>query len=376
VHVAADIAPVSGGVPAVVRRLSEKLAACGIPVQIAFATGDPGPLHPGIELCKFPASGAAAAWAWGPGLRSGLAGLAARSDNCRPVFHIHGVWAAPQYFAAGYAHSAGVPFIVTAHGMLEPWLLNEQGFRISIKKRLYWKIFACRALSRANVVHAITPQDREHLSRLFPHNRIEIIPNAVDTDEYIESPGAERSRKILFLGRIEPKKGVDLLLTAFAQARISAEWSVDVAGPVWSDSYMAGLRSLVVKFGIEKRVRFRGPVFGAEKNSLMDQAWFMAVPSHSEVIGLVNLEAAARRLPTITTHETGLHDWESGGGVLIRPEVASLKKAVEDACSWNKRERDDRGAAGRRLVEQRYSWKAVLPLWLQLYDSLASGPAG
>lgn len=104
-----------------------------------------------------------------------------------------------------------------------------------------------------------------------------------------------------------------MLLRVFASAKIGKEWSVDVVGPAWSQAYLSGLKAIVDECGLGERVQFRGPLFDEEKRKLVDTAWVLATPSHSEVIGPVNLEAAARCLPTITTHQTGLHDWDLGG---------------------------------------------------------------
>lgn len=370
VLVAEDVARTSGGVPAVVHQLTERLSQNGFLVQIAHATGDPGELPAGVEVFTFPPTGLRRSWSWGCGLREGVARLAAASNGVPPVFHVHGVWSAPQYFAARAAHEAGVPLVFTAHGMLEPWLWDQQGWRIRAKKRVYWSALAYPALSKASVVHAITPLERKHLARLLPNNRIEVIPNAIDVNDADDCPQDERGKTILFLGRIEPKKGVDLLLRAFSRAKIGREWSVDVVGPAWSQVYLSGLKAIVDECGLGERVRFRGPLFGEEKRKLIDTAWVLAAPSHSEVVGLVNLEAAARCLPTITTHQTGLHDWELGGGLLVEPTIDALRQALETACSWSAQEQRDRGVASRRLVQQRYSWQAVMPMWSELYYSL------
>lgn len=370
VHVAEDVARIAGGVPAVVRQLTERLSRNDIPVQIIHATGDPGELPAGVEVFTYPPTGLGHLWSWGHGLREGVARLAVSSNGDAPVFHVHGVWSAPQYFAARAAHQAGVPFVFTAHGMLEPWLWNQQGWKIRAKKWLYWSALAYPALSKARVIHAITPLEQKHLARLFPNNCIEVIPNAIDVSDEEDCPQVERGKTILFLGRIEPKKGVDVLLRAFARAKIGKEWSVDVVGPAWSESYLSGLKAIVNECGLGQRVRFRGPLFGEEKRKLIDTAWVLAAPSHSEVVGLVNLEAAARCLPTITTYQTGLHDWELGGGLLVEPNEDALGQALEAACSWSAQEQRDRGLASRRLVQQRYSWQVVMPMWTQLYSSL------
>lgn len=373
VHVAADIKPVSGGVPEVVRQLSAQLDKYGVNVQVAYIGAGSEGLPDGVESIAFRPTGMLSSWYWGKGLKTGMSNLANGRNGRQPVFHIHGVWAAPQYFAAKCAHAVGTPFIVSIHGMLDPWLMNEQGISVQFKKKFYWKVFGNPALSKAMVIHAITPMERGHLSAVFPKNRIEVIPNAVEVENISGSDNVEREKKILFLGRIEPKKGVDILLKAFGQARIPSDWSLHIVGPVWSDSYMNNLRSILDEFRMGNRVVFHGPLFGAKKDKMMERSWVMAVPSHSDVIGLVNLEAAAKNLPTITTYQTGLHDWEEGGGVLIDPDVDSLKTAIEKACFWGAKEQRDRGIASRRLVEHRYSWKVVLPMWMELYDSLLRG---
>ena len=85
---------------------------------------------------------------------------------------------------------------------------------------------------------------------------------------------------------------------------------------------------------------------------------------------MVNLEAAATGTPVITTHSTGLFDWEEGGGLLIHPEVEDLSCALRQVVSWDESERLERGRGLRQLVERRYSLEAVGPLWLALYAEL------
>jgi len=211
--------------------------------------------------------------------------------------------------------------------------------------------------------------ERDELHALLPGSRIEVIPNAI---ELPPAGGAQqpRQRTVLFLGRIEPKKGVDILVRAFAAAGLARDWRLDIAGPSWSDSYLAQLKTLVREGGIADRVRFLGPVFGPAKEELLAQAWVMAAPSHSEVVGLVNLEAAARCLPSITTHQTGLWDWEEGGGTLVQPAVQELARALRAASAWSDGERSERGLASRLLVARRYSWAAVMPQWQRLYQDM------
>jgi len=371
VHVAEEVSEIAGGIPAVVYQLSKRLAERGITTQVAYAKGTPDFLPAGMDSFAFPPAVLGRSWSWSYRLQTDVVKLTTRQNHDWPVFHIHGIWSAPQYFASRAANLSGVPFVITAHGMLEPWLWNKQGFIIHVKKLLYWKLFGYPALSKASVIHAITPMERTHLSNLFPKNRIVIIPNAIDLAEYQDiDTSNEKQKVILFLGRIEPKKGVDILLKSFARANLDKNWKMIIVGPFWSNAYQLQLEKIVTEFNLGNRVKFMGPVFGEEKLRLLRSSWVMVVPSHSEVVGLVNLEAAAMLLPSITTHQTGLYDWEAGGGLLIQPDVVDLQKALERVCLWSDREREERGFASRKLIQSRYSWEAVLPMWISLYQSL------
>lgn len=254
--------------------------------------------------------------------------------------------------------------------MLEPWLWNQQGRLTFYKKNIYWKLFAYQAFKRATLIHAITPLERDNLIKLFPHNKIEIIPNAVECNFEDNFIYREVEPVLLFLGRIEPKKGIDILIKSFIEAKLERKWRLIIAGPVWSENYQRYLSSLVRDSGMGDRIQFIGPIFGDKKIEIMKNSWALFTPSHSEVVGLVNLEASALRLPVVTTHQTGLYDWEEGGGLLINPNQESLTQALRNVCAWGGLERRERGLSSKCLVEKKYSWQAVLPLWLELYSQI------
>jgi glycosyltransferase involved in cell wall biosynthesis len=381
-HVTEDMAAVSGGVPAVVRQLSRRWAGLGERVTVLHAKGDASDLADVAEVLRCPPQGIGRAWSLGPALRPTLSGTLARLAGQGGVLHVHGLWTAPATLAPDLARRSGVPAVFTAHGMLVPWLWNQQGAAVRLKKAAFWRLLGAPALRQCGVVHAITPMERDELQALLPASRIEVIPNAIELASEPEvgagstRPAApERDHLILFLGRIEPKKGADILIRAFARAvdqGLGADWRLCIAGPPWSERYLGTLQALVRDSGLGSRVEFTGAVFGAAKQALLARAWVLAVPSHSEVVGLVNLEAAAASLPSITTHQTGLWDWEEGGGLLIQPDDDALARALLETAGWSAAEQRQRGQASRRLVQRRYSWQAVLPQWRALYDDLAS----
>ena len=326
----------------------------------------------GVQLHHVAPTGLGKYWYWGEGMGSELASLSKADSNT--ILHIHGVWSAPQHLAAKIAFQKKLPTIVSAHGMLEPWLWNRQGAAVFVKKKMYWSLIASNIYKRATVLHAITPLEQKHLHELAPKVPIEVIPNAVDIGKYTQLEiSLPREKIILFLGRIDPKKGVDILIKAFASALLTKEWRLVIAGPSWSNRYMNLLHNLVSTLGLEDRIDFVGSVFGEKKVDLLKRAWILAVPSYSEVVGLVNLEAALYGLPTITTHQTGLFDWEDGGGLLINPNVEQIKEALEAVACWSDLEHKERAIASLELVKKKYSWDVVEPMWVELYQRISSG---
>jgi glycosyltransferase involved in cell wall biosynthesis len=286
-----------------------------------------------------------------------------------------------QWLAARVALAQKVPVLLSPHGMLNRWHLRHLGFK-EIRKLIYWRTVAYPAFRPIPLLHAVTPRERDELATWLPGQGIEVIPNAIDLeamDSIQANAGAELSPwgdepYLLFLGRLHPVKGIDLLIEAFAKALagIKRKFRLLIVGPESDPAYVAQLQSLVRLLGVEEKVTFLGPVFEPqEKFSLYRHAWAFCAPSKTEVMGLVNLEAASAELPVVTTHETGLWDWEEGGGLLVHPRVEALSRALNQVFSWSERERRERGQKLRQLVARRYSWQAVGPQWLELYAALA-----
>lgn len=372
INITEQYSAAAGGVAAMVRQLSKSIAFHGNAVHVisSSGTGMPDSSNEFALHLSFP-SRLGSLWDWSTSLNQHIKCMASLDGS--KIFHIHGIWMAPQYLAANAASLNSIPCVLSPHGMLEPWLWDQQGCLIHLKKALYWNLLAGPAFSTVDVVHAVTPREKQHLRKYFPKQRIEVIPNAIELEDIPDTclHEIQRQKIILFLGRIDSVKGVDILLRAFSLAEIDHDWRVVIIGPVWSQPYKNLLDRIVNDHGLTERVSFEGAVFGDQKNLWLRKAWVLAAPSHSEVIGLVNLEAAAHYLPSITTHQTGLFDWALGGGMLIDPDVGQLKLALENACAWSDSEQLARGEASRRLVIERYSWNAVMPKWKSLYDSLS-----
>ena len=308
-------------------------------------------------------------WGWSPQLGARLS--AAIEEFVPDVIHIHGAWWAAQAFAASSATKRGIPFVISFHGMLEPYHWSERGRFQLLRKRVYSAFYSSPKFRNASVIHAITPLEAKNLRRWYPAESIRVIPNAVKLDavekELAKLPSGRRRKVVGFLGRLHQKKGVDKLITAFRDAKLSGEWRLEIAGPEEDPRYAARLKGMARANGDDTRIDFLGAIFGRDRWDFLSRSWFVAAPSRSEVVAMVNLEAAACATPSITTFETGLTDWEEGGGCLVSLEGRELSEAILSYCSMSEEEIRRRGEASLRLVRSRYSWEAVGTQWTDLY---------
>lgn len=286
--------------------------------------------------------------------------------NSSDIFHIHGVWMYPQYIASKMAYKKNIPYIITPHGMLEPQLW-EKG---TLKKKFYFNTLIKKYFSNANVIHAITPKEQSNLFKFFQHKTIEIIPNSISYTQIdsFEIEKKDSEKYILFVGRLHPIKGINLLIQAFSQLKTN-DVVLKIAGSI--NEYKLELDLLIHQFCIEDKVEFLGMVSGREKYQLYKNAWVFVAPSYSEVVGMVNLEAGVLETPVITTYQTGLYtEWNENGGVLINPNLGELSKALSDAIQWSESERDNRGKTLRKFIMSHYSWENNIYKWVELYQGL------
>lgn len=280
------------------------------------------------------------------------------------LIHAHGVFMYPQYIGCKTAEKNKIPYIITAHGMLEPYL--NKG---SLKKKIYSGLILGNMLKKASAIHAITPSEKNNLYRITNHKNIVEIPNFISFSgiPQLEAYNPEEEY-LLYLGRIHTGKGLDILIKSMAKID-DKKIRLKIVGS--ESDYSKELKKLVNDLNLEKRIEFIGGVYGYQKYELYANAKVMIAPSSSEVIGMVNLEAAACKTPVITSYNTGISpDWNINGGIMINPNLEELIKAINDSSNWSTEERNQRGIALSNFVENNYSWEKNGHLWNEFYDSI------
>jgi glycosyltransferase involved in cell wall biosynthesis len=344
---------------------------------IACVGAETLPVRKGVRLYVMTTSGLAKVWRYAPGQDTVLSQAVKSAD----IVHLHGLWMWIQWAAVREASRQSKPVILTPHGMLEPWIWARQSWPHRLKKTLYWNGIAFPAFRGASVIHALTSYEAVTLAGYFPGKRQVVIPHGINLQAedqalaQLQQQDKDSPPYFLFVGRLHPVKAIHLLIRAFAQLG-DDRFLLKIAGPTQTreQAYADGLHKLVSELGLQQRVTFMGEVQGSIKWQLYRDAWAVCLPSFSEVIGLVNLEAAAAGTPVITTRETGVtEDWDLCGGLFIDPEEGSILSGLQKAIAWTPAERWTRGQSLRGLVEAHYLWERIGQQWAEVYLELSGG---
>lgn len=291
------------------------------------------------------------------------------------VVHIHGVWESFQDAAAKAARAAGVPYIITPHGMLDEWALKRKAW----KKRLGLWLGKRALVRRAAAVHVLSTHERDCVLHGGFHPHPVIIPNGVFLEQVDPLParGAFRAAHpelgddpfIFFLARLHPGKGLDLLAEAFA--RLLPEMPrlrLVIAGPDFGAE--RALREQIARLGVAARVHLTGPIWDKAKfGALVDCACF-ALPSEHEGFSMSIAEALACGAPVVITRLCHFPEVaEAGAGEVIERTVDDLTGALRRVLA-HPDARSAYGAAGRRLIEERFTWPRIAERTIDLYRTL------
>jgi glycosyltransferase involved in cell wall biosynthesis len=295
------------------------------------------------------------------------------------VVHMHGLWQAHTRRGAAAARGARIPYLIAAHGMAEPWALRHKRW----KKRIYLALVEARNLRRAACLHALSRPEIEHLRAIAPWTPICFVPNGVDLSVFeslppragLEADHPELSGKfvLLFFGRVHLKKGLDLLAGAMGRLAPSyPELHLLIAGN--DDGAWCSFRDKINDIGLSDRMTYLGHVGGERARQVWAAADAFILPSYSEGFSMAALEAMACRLPTVIT--TACHFPEAkaaAASIVVAPDVDSVTQGMRDLLDRTPAERRRLGEAGRRLVEDRYTWDRQGEQMASVYAWLCGG---
>ncbi|MEM7453542.1 MAG: glycosyltransferase [Planctomycetota bacterium] len=275
-------------------------------------------------------------------------------DSRPDVVYSIGLW---KYFSRAclrWHRKTGGPYVIAPHGMLDPWALRNHKLRKKIVLALYQR----RHLEGAVCIRALNEAELAAIRNLGLTNPVALVPNGVDLPARKERQ--LNSQTILFLGRLHPKKGIDLLLEAWRQFTIdNPDYRLQIAG--WGDGdYPDRVSSMVAQFGLSGSVELSGPLFGSDKENAFRNASAFILPSHSEGMPMAILEAWSYELPVILTPQCNMPEGSSRAACIeCQPETTSILSALNRFAGTSLPERQSMGSNGRNLVEEKFTWNKV-----------------
>ena len=320
------------------------------------------------------------------------------------------LWKYPAWAFLDWQKRTGKPAVVAPHGSLDAWALQNSKW----KKRIAAAIFKDRQLRNATCFRALCSAEVDSIRAYGLKQRIEIVPNGVALPEVLTTEDTERTegkKRLLFLGRIHPKKGLVGALRAWAdiqnpksKIQNSKQWQFVIAG--WDQGGHEGeLKTLCSKLGLKTASRFShrgtgstegqnfklktlppeaegadvvffGPAFGEEKEKLLQSAEAFILPSLSEGLPMSVLEAWAYGLPVVMTPECNLPDgFASQAALEIRNGGMGnwSWEGLRSLLDMSDSDRIEMGRRGRRLVEEKFTWPKVAAQMKQLYEEILGG---
>lgn len=299
------------------------------------------------------------------------AGLCRMLSQARiDLLHLHGIWMYPSVACIRWAKRG--PYVISPHGSLEAWALRRSAW----KKRIASVVYEKQGLQGAACLHALNGAELGSIRAFGLRNSVCVIPNGVvlprlneicADDPPLSRSRLEGGRRLVFLGRLHPKKGLSALLRAWGGVRPMA-WRLVVAG--WGQGGHEGeLKSLVVQLGISDTVEFVGPKFGAEKDELLRRADAFVLPSFSEGLPVAVLEAWSYGVPVLMTPECNLPDgFAIGAALRLVHDGDGLAGGLEELVGMSEDQRKAMGMRGRKLVEERYTWGPIAEQMVQVYE--------
>lgn len=362
VHVVPHIDQEAAGPSYSVPRLCQGLAALGDEVELSClaARGE----IPGVRLDLHPQWPVLGRFAISSSHAMDLRAKAGQVD----IVHNHSLWSMVNVAAGWVVPGKRAKLVTSPRGTLSSWALS----RSKNVKRVLWPVQR-RALSRADMLHATSEGEYEEIRAGGFAAPVAIIPNGIDLPERVPTKEQAGIRTLMFLSRIHPTKGLDMLLHAWKELQSRhPEWQLKIIGR-GEPKHVSEVHGLAASLELE-RVSFPGPVYGEAKSRAYFDADLFVLPTRAENFGMVVAEALAHGCPVVVSQGA---PWAGlgteGGGWWIPNDVPSLTGALDYAMRKSSVELSGVGMKGRDWMERDFCWIAVSRQMHAAYAWLVSG---
>ncbi|NLH39965.1 MAG: glycosyltransferase [Elusimicrobia bacterium] len=276
----------------------------------------------------------------------------------------------------------------------KPYVLSPRGtfmidaynkiFIKKIKKNIFINIIGRRIVKKAKNIHLLTNMEKKDFLSFFPkyENKIKVIPNGLNLNNFNTSivsenlikkfPAIKNKKLILYLSRINWKKGLDLLFPAFTKlVKENSDYHLLMAGDDDGDDYTLKMKNLVKELGILDSVTFTGLLVGEDKIEAFKRAEIFVLPSYSENFGVAIIEAMAWGVPIVISNKVGVYDdvEKNKAGIIVETNIESVYYGMKTLLE-NNNLRIEISKNAQKMVKEYYDIDKVTDNMIKMYEEV------
>jgi poly(glycerol-phosphate) alpha-glucosyltransferase len=297
------------------------------------------------------------------------------------IIHPQCIWMNQSYHSLKYHKNNGTPIIISPRGMMDEWTLKNSAW----KKKIVGQLYENRHLKNTNYFHALAQSEAESIRATGLKQPVVIIPNGINLPQEKEenilpswyqnlNESNQNRRKVLFFGRIHPKKGLDNLLESWEIFKeINKDWILIIAG--WGDeTYVNNLKKRVTERGLQEQIHFTGGLFGEQKKATFRNVDAFILPSFSEGLPMAILEAWSYKLPVIMTEFCNIPvGFTANAALKVLPTKESILEGLVELTNTNQEKLIQIGENGYELVKEKFTWKQIATDMHSVYEWMQGG---
>lgn len=361
-HVLSDLSRQGAGVTSVVESLSAAQLKLGVSVRVF---GLDSSEWRDTDHKDWQGAQTSAALVHGPASFGYAPEMAQQLKKWKPdVVHLHGMWMYPSLAVLHWHAACKKPFVISTHGML-----SHVGLSYSkSKKRAVRLLYQDKAFHRAACLHATSLSEVHEIEDFGLRSPISLIPNGISRLDRTSLLCSSKTYRVLSLGRIHHKKGLDRLIAAWEKLPNDLRhWQLDIVGPE-EGNYGEILRQQIIQTD-SKNISIRGPVYGEDKIKLMAEADIFVLPTRNENFGLTVAESLMLEVPVISTRCAPWSGLENNRcGRWVEPSVDAISEALVELMRKPKEELNEMGLRGRTWMLREFDWTDISKRMLNMYQ--------